>query len=376
MKRLITVVLFAALLALTGCAQTPVPPPALTPTTSVSASPSATLSPSAMPSPSVSPSPSADTPTAADYFPFTPNVHMSYLGAGNEYAGFESYVDYINNGAIQIRTNNGGTELAAVYTVEDGALKRVFSKEETYFRVDYTAERSKSEVMLMEPLTVGTTWTLESGNKRTITATDAAVSVPYGTFQALEVTTEYDDSVSKDYYVRELGLVKREFIVTSDPSYPITSELQAVTTEPFTQNVRFFYSDQKNDRIVFADKSIRFNTNDTAAAIFQEELKAVPPGSGLSHVLTENAEINSINYDAASGIVTVDLSKSFITEMNLGSGYEGQVLECLGDTLGSYFMTEKVAITIEGAPYESGHFLFNTGDYLPYNPDAAAAYKP
>ena len=44
-------------------------------------------------------------------------------------------------------------------------------------------------------------------------------------------------------------------------------------------------------------------------------------------------------------------------------------------TLGGYFQTEKVAITIDGGPYESGHFLFGPGDYLPYRPEAAAAYK-
>ena len=316
MKKLLAVFMLTSILLSAGCAPVSPPdnPPSPTPSASAPATPSATQSPSAPPT--ASPPASPEAPTVAEYFPFTPDVHMTYLGIGNEYAGFESWVDYIDNGALQLRTNNGGTELAAVYTVEDGALKRVFSREETYFRIDYTAERTKDEILLMEPLAVGTAWTLEDGDRRSITATDASVTVPYGTFSALEVTTEHDDSISKDYYVRDLGLVKREFIVREDPANPITSALMSVTTEPFTQTVRFYYSDEKNDVIVYDDKEIQFNTNETAASVFQEEFKAAPPGSGLTRIIRSNAVLNGIAFSSADGVVTADFSKTFVTEMN------------------------------------------------------------
>ncbi len=76
-------------------------------------------------------------PSVSDYFPFTEDVHMKYRGDGNEYAEFETYVEYIDNGAMQLRTLNPGTVMASVYLIEDGALKTVYTSEETYYRDDF-----------------------------------------------------------------------------------------------------------------------------------------------------------------------------------------------------------------------------------------------
>jgi hypothetical protein len=378
MKKLIPVLLTAVILLMAGCAPVVLPTPSTPPPPSPS--PSASASASLPPSPSPSPSPSAPLPpspspsalTVADYFPFTPNVHMSYLGAGNEYAGFDSWVDYVNNGAIQLRTYNGGTESVNVYLINSGALEKVFMQAETYYVYDYTAQNTMSDVLIMEPIAVGTTWTLTGGEQRAITSTNAAVTVPYGTFTALEVTTTYADSVIKEYYVQALGLVKRDYTSNDDPSYHITSELQAVTTEAYARTIRFYYPDFDNDRLAYVDKSVQFKTNDTLESKFEDGFKNIPAGSGLSHVMTKGAVLNSVTYDIAGGVVTADLSKAFITEMNAGTSLEGMLLESIADTLGGYFQTDKVSITIDGGPYESGHFLFNAGDYLPYRPDEAS----
>jgi hypothetical protein len=299
---------------------------------------------------------------------------MSYLGTGNEFAGFDSYVDYINNSAIQIRTNNTGTESVSVYKINAGALTKVFSQGETYYIYDYTAMNTMSDVLIMDPIAVGTTWTLGSGDQRSITAVNTAVTVPYGTFtDALEVTTTYADSVVKEYYAPGTGLIKRDFIPNGDPSNPITSALQVVEEgSAFTQTIRFYFPDF-NDGIAYVDLSIDFHTGDDAAAKFETEFKNVAADSGLARVMKEGSSIRSITLDTNTNVVTVDLTKEFITEMNAGTSYEGRILECVADTLGGYFLTDKVQITIEGGPYESGHFLFNPGDYLPYDPESAYA---
>jgi hypothetical protein len=364
MKKIIALCVSLALI-LSGCTITKESP---------SASPSPTAAPTTTVTASASPSPSAQVKHVGDYFQVKPNVHITYKGTGNEYAAFETWVDYIGNGAVQVRTDNGGTVIASVYVIEDGALKRVFWHEDVYYWYDLTAERGKNEIVLMEPIAVGTSWQGFNNKTMTITALDADVTVPYGSFKALEVTTEYEGAVEKEYYVEGLGLVKSE-MTFNDTSDPVTSELENFEEgSPLNQNARFYYPDFNNGRVAYIDRTLEFYTGDKAAEKLEAALKSAPEGGALTPVLSKDAAINSIKYDLETGVVTADLSKTFITGMNAGSMLEGLILSSLADTLGSYFLTDKVTVTIDGGHYESGHFLFNAGDFLPVQPDKAVEY--
>lgn len=359
MKKACVIFILAVTFLLSGCNVLPNPPVQ-------------TASPSVPPSAPAS----ADEVSVGDYFPFKENAHLTYRGTGNEYAGFESYVDYINNGAIQLRTSNGGTESVNVYVVENGAVKKVFKQDETYYRYDFTGERTMNEILLMEPLAVGTSWTLDNGAARRITAVNAAVTVPYGTFTAIEVTTTDKDSTIKEYYAAGTGLVKRVFTSNEDPSSPVTSELERFEEgSPLNQNARFYYPDFNNNKVAYIEKTIEFYTGDNIVSKFEYEFKHVPAGSKLTPVMPEGATINSISYNRNTRVVTVDFSNKFITEMNAGSALEGMILNSVANTLGYYFATDKVAITINGGRYESGHFLFDTGKYLPMDLEGAIPFN-
>jgi hypothetical protein len=374
MKKICIAVILTAVLLVSGCgslSRKVSPLPSATPAATPSSSPSESAQPTSSPTPTTA---GADEVGVADYFPFKANVYMTYRGTGNEYAAFESWVDYIGNDAIQIRTNNGGTESVSVYTIDDGAVTRVFSEGEIYYRYDYTAERTENDIIIMEPIAVGTSWTLSTGEKRSITATDADITVPYGAFKALEVTTEYENSTTKDYYVLDLGLVKKEFTAKDTPSMTITSDLEKYEEgSPLIENARFYYPDFNNNRVAYINIGLKFYTGGNFMPQLESFFKNPP--SGLARVMTENASIKSITLDRNSGVVTVDFNKQFVTEMNAGTSYEGMILSSIANTLGSYFLTDKVQITVEGGPYESGHFLFNFGDYLPYSPEDAVEYQ-
>ncbi|NLA88129.1 MAG: GerMN domain-containing protein [Clostridiales bacterium] len=103
--------------------------------------------------------------------------------------------------------------------------------------------------------------------------------------------------------------------------------------------------------------------------------KNPPADSGLGRVMTDGASIRSIALDISAGVVTIDFNKAFVTEMNAGTTMEGMILSSIANTLGSYFLVEKVQITLEGEPYESGHMLFRPGEYLPFNPEDAVEYQ-
>ncbi len=376
---LILTIAFALTLTLAGCGIIgPAPTPSVSPSASASSSPSASASTSPSEPGETSTAPAdASGLTLADYFPFKENVHMTYAGFGNEYAAMESWVDYVRNGALQLRRNNGGTEVVNIFVVEDGALKRVFLREETYYRQDFTAMRAKEEILIMEPLEVGTTWTLADGSQRSITATNAAVTVPYGTFAALEVTTVYDGSTGKSYYAPGLGLVKSEFVSDEAPSDPVTSELENYEEgSPLLQYAHFYYPDFNNERVAYIEKTFELYTNDDITAVFEREFKTVPEGSGLTPLMPADAALNSVSYDPGTGVVTADVSGRFVTGMNAGASLEGLILQSVADTLGWYFQTDKVQLTVDGGPYESGHFLFSAGEYLPYDLNGTVAFEP
>ena len=78
-------------------------------------------------------------------------------------------------------------------------------------------------------------------------------------------------------------------------------------------------------------------------------------------MLGPNGKIKSL-YLNKDNRVYVDFTKELTSEMNAGSGYEGEILQCITNTLGQYYGVDKVYITIEGSPYSSGHISMKKGE--------------
>lgn len=302
--------------------------------------------------------------TVSDYFPFTKDVHKIYSGTGNEYAGFETYVEYVRNNLMQLRINNGGTNSIVVYSIKDGELKRVYSMGEVYYRYDFTSMSGDEEVLIKEPIKVGTLWTIKNGDKRSITSVDKNISTSAGNFKALEVKTEGTDYIIYDYYAKGSGLIKRVF--SSKPSDGIvTSQLEKVEKGvPYSHRVRLYFPQFLKDRIVYIDRDVKILTNENMKFKFQKELKTIPQDTSLSKVLTSKVQVLGIKLDRNSGIVTVDFSPNLVADMNAGSGFESMIIKCIVNTFGGYYQVDKVIITLDGKPYISGHIELKPGEYF------------
>jgi uncharacterized protein involved in tellurium resistance len=74
-------------------------------------------------------------------------------------------------------------------------------------------------------------------------------------------------------------------------------------------------------------------------------------------------------------MVYIDLNKDFVTEMNAGSGYESMILQSIGNTFGKYYNSQKVILTIDNNPYESGHIVMKKGEYIKVKYDDAVEIK-
>ncbi|MGJ7922640.1 GerMN domain-containing protein [Neobacillus sp. LXY-4] len=299
--------------------------------------------------------------TIENYYPIKKNARYIYEGAGNEFASFDIYTDYVSGTKFQQRINNGGSVLARVLELKDGKLIKVYSRGEAYYRENHlnTADDNQ-EILLMEPIKKGTTWTLKDSRVRTITATSVAISTPTGNYQALEVTTESDNDKTIDYYAKNIGLVKSVFISGGNE---ITSTLSKIEENvPLIQNINFYYPNINDGKIYYKSKPVSFYTNDITRKVVAEAYKQAA-NNQVGIVFSANTMINSL-YLNKDQHVYIDLNQKFIDEMVAGAGYEGMILQSIANTFGQYYNSERVYITIDNKLYESGHISMKKGEYL------------
>jgi hypothetical protein len=307
--------------------------------------------------------------TIKDYYPIQADAEYVYAGEGNEYASYHRYTDFVDitNNKFQTRTNNGGTETVRVIEIKDGKISVVSIVNECYYRDNIMETESaileEPDVLLMEPLVVGTQWSTPDGSKRYISGTEVTVETPLGDFKAMEVTTESKDSTTKYYYVPKVGLVKELF---QSNEMEVSSTLSEINTEtPFIQTIDVFYPDA-DEKIYVETVNVKFHTGDETKVILQEVLSKKGSKDSYLQLASEKTQVNSL-YLGEDNIVYVDFSNEFIQDMNLGAGYELSVLQGVTNTLGNYYGTQKVQITVDSKPYESGHVSMKEGEFFEVN---------
>jgi len=311
----------------------------------------------------------------SDYFPFNKDTHMVCKGIGNEYAEYQTYVEYIKDNIMQVRNINPGTSLAVVYELKDGELKRSLNRGEVYYRYDYTSFGKEDEILIKEPIKTGTSWTLKDGTKRSITSLSKSISTSAGNYSALEITSESSETTVTDYYVKNIGLVKKVF-KSKESDVTISSELEKIEKDtPYNERIRFYYPDFMKDKLAYVDRSVEFFTNQDTKEVLEKEMKIIPNDSKLTKVLSDNTKILNIELDDDKDMVTVDFSSQLVSEMNAGTTLESMLLKSITNTFGIYFQKQKVKITLEGKPYSSGHVLMRSDEYFTVDTENTYEFK-
>lgn len=295
--------------------------------------------------------------TIEDYFPIKENTKYSYEGKGNEFATYTEFVDYVANNRIQTRTNNGGTESVKVMEIKDGELLLLYHRGETYFRYNFLEEEyNNGKILLKEPLEEGNSWDYDENTTAKITHISKEVVTPLGNFNAIEVTLEGEQGKTVNYYAKDMGLIKA---ITSGEGYEVSSTLSSIEKNvPLMQTIKLYYPDTDGIHLNTIDVPIEFYTNEEPEYIVEKNIKDL----SVYEIISPNTKINKIAFNEEEKSVHVDLSEDFVTEMNAGAGFEGMILQSLTNTLGNYYGVEKVYITIDGGPYESGHIIIEEGE--------------
>jgi hypothetical protein len=300
-----------------------------------------------------------------EFYPIESDKEYLYVGEGNEYASYRVLIDYIdhNTKRIQTRTNNGGTEMVKVIEIGTNNVSLLYSKEEVYYRDNLLkTEPSKNniEILLKEPIKVGTKWTLPDDRVRTITNTSVEINTPLGSYKTIEVTTEGPHSTIREYYAPGVGLVKSIF---NSEGSEVTSTLSEIKDNAsFKKDITFFYPGE-GQKIYGEDKTVQFKTNDISRNNIKKIMAEKPPKETYLPLISSNTKINSL-YLGSDNIAYVDFSKEFIQDMNAGAMYESLILQSVANTIGGYYNVNRVYLTIDGKPYESGHIQLKKGEIL------------
>jgi len=321
------------------------------------------------------PSTNTNTPTdsIADYYPFMTNVKFTYEGSGMEFASNTTYVDFVKGNRIQLRTNNGGTEVCQVREIKDGELRLIASVPECYYRDDLTSVKNdKPEILLKEPLVKGTTWKLADGRKIYISNIDVEITTPLGTYKTLEVTIENNFGKDLAYYAKGVGLVKVISALTENNK--ITTTLSKIEKNvPFTQQIKVYYEDVANNKLVYMTTELSFNTNDSTKTLF-ENLFKTPLAKGFV-AISKTTKINNLYLDTKKQTVYVDFSKNLISDINVGTAGESALLYSITSTLGTYYNAKKICLTLDGKPYQSGHVAMKEGETFTVDIKNPVEYK-
>ncbi len=158
---------------------------------------------------------------AQAYFPISKGSSWQYRGEGNEYAAFTRTVLFSENHRAQFKEDNGGTVSMSIYTSSDAQIKRVFIRGESYENKNLLSEKDNDATILLKmPLKAGNSWA-STKDKREIMELDATVATPAGKFDhcikvKISPVPSSSAAITYEYYAKDVGLVKREFISGKD----------------------------------------------------------------------------------------------------------------------------------------------------------------
>lgn len=163
-----------------------------------------------------------------DYFPDKPIV-KGYLGTGNEYAQYTETFYQKEGEYIPSIIDNGGTRVLRIYKVTEDEISIVYEQSEFYNEtipsISALEPAFQSKPILTSPLELG-----GMNGEWKIVDINHTLKVPYKEFNHVLVIekTNTDGSVNRQYWVKQLGKIKDEFIIEEENGdrYEVTSELQ------------------------------------------------------------------------------------------------------------------------------------------------------
>lgn len=299
----------------------------------------------------------------AAWLPPLENTQYIYEGDGSEYAGFDVVSQYAEEDAWQTVEHTSGTSLVTVYEYSEEEVRRVYSREETYFRenfIDSDMRNEEEEILIQAPIEEGHSWESPNGDVYEITGVNVPVETASGSYNAIEVsrsTSEDGEAYMIRYYAENIGLVE-QVTVTEEEVVSSLAEIQEDQEEVIPLMV--YTVDDQAMGLDAVETELTLPTNEEpndalAEALTQAEGSALPEGLTINDL--------SLNGEVAE----VDFSEE-LSDLQAGSGAEALIIQGLVNTIGEYYHTDEVLVTVDGEPYSSGHVELQEGETFPVDP--------
>lgn len=301
-----------------------------------------------------------------NWFPKLEDTLLDYDGEGMEYAAFTRYPQFAYDDTLQMVESTAGTDVVTIYEYTDEEIREIFVRPETYFRDDFIdtgldSMQDDHEIILQLPIEVGHSWESPTGSVSEITAVDFEYETDFGSFDAIEVTRTQDDSELVYIYAEEVGLVERVFTSNEDESQVISTLVSRSREQPEEIDLTVFPLDENAEGLLAVPLTVELYTNDAIRYELTEILRGKSGGSDAPPLLTDNVAINFM-FLGDDDIGYVDFSSELIEEMNVGAGIESLIIQGLVNTIGGYYTTEEVYLTVDNEPYASGHLEREEGE--------------
>lgn len=295
-----------------------------------------------------------------DYFPPISNSIYIYKGLGNDSLNFKRYIDYYTEDKVQMRFDNGISDIINIYEYTDDGVKLSFYKEDVHYHQDLLdTESNTNNYLIKDPIIKYNMWELSDGSTRCITNIDIEVKTKYNLFSsAIEIVTlsKNNDEFSIDYFVLGIGLVKTVYYI---PKIGLLyCELDEVLNDlPYSKNINIYYPDKNLNTIWRSSKVFNFFTNEDTSLIFSNEFENPP--KGLLPLITRNTKINKVYYNLEKKSVAIDFSIDIINYLKSNFIKYNLFFDCIYYTLKDYYNTANISITIDDTSYD---YYFNKID--------------
>jgi hypothetical protein len=221
-----------------------------------------------------------------NYFPVLTDTKYTYITAENNEV-YEMTVDYASEDIMQLRTKYEDEVNISVIQVADNKAVLTVSQEENYFRKNLMKYSDSGEILMMGPVEEGRHWSVENGGVRTITSVRTSVSTPIEMYNAVEVTTVWENKRTVDYYASGVGLVK-SVVITNDVSTDHEDNTKATQKTYYlseikrnyhlTEEISLYFPDFKEMKIRNVSENIEFKTNDITEEVFTSAYQDIVSG--------------------------------------------------------------------------------------------------
>lgn len=278
---------------------------------------------------------------------YLPNITYQIKQFGN---GSQSRVDYVNfldeaSQSMQVESRVEDTVQLIFYQWDASQIVQV--GESTTVSNPYinqlptlTRDAEADTILLQAPLQVGTSWQANPTTTSEITNIYQQASLASLEFEnVIEVTSTSQTGQQLAYYAAGEGLIG---LIESNNEGDLTQVWQAQTIyhdNRIINDIEVMVPTQEDSMIESSTAAFRWQTNSNYAAPFDSMLKEL-------NILDETITVNSVGIE--NNVATIDFTPGVVAVLNSYDAPEQAVIAAIVTTVGNFFDTDQVRLTVSG----------------------------